>query len=319
MFAPRALPLLLALFAAVAAFSATPAGYAAEVPAAAKIVAVDGTPTARRLAIRVERRLAEKELKDLAQSLSAARKGEQVASINVYVGNSALAEDPWATVRLGASTPQISILGLRAEEEAAFRAEAERDTRDVVGSWLTSPPALPGKLSIIRLDKGRLVAEWHLRSGQKTTDDLTMMRVSRGYRYDVVGGDGAYYLATWGGPLQLGDATRVIATAEKLVLEKPAPKVAAPAAAATSRPQPMPVVADSVPSSSQDAAVAARIPTPATGATSGLKSANATAEAAAAVVAPDAARKASRARRDREAARKARSSVADLMTGAQAR
>lgn len=193
-----------------------------------KIVSVDGEPAARKVTVRIESRLGEQAVKDLAAAIGAkAKSGERIAGVTFYLPGIELTQQPWATARIDGSAVQINVLGLRAEEEAAFRSEAEKDERDVVGVWLTSPPALPGKLTILRAAKGRFVAEWHLRSGQKTTDELTMARVSRGTRYDVVGGDGAYYLAAWNGSLQLGDATRIIATAEKLVIEKKAAPVAA--------------------------------------------------------------------------------------------
>lgn len=222
-FAATARAVLLGLTFA-AAGPATLHASAADGSADYKIVSVDGDAGTRKLSVRIERRLSEPALKDLALLLAAkAKNGERIATVNVYLAKADLTRDPWGSVRIQGASAQVSVLGLRLEEENAFRAEAEADTRDVVGVWLTSPPALAGKLTILRAQKGRFIAEWHLRSGQKTTDEVTMTRLSRGYRYDVVGGEGAYYLATWGGELQLGDATRTIALAEKLdVAKRPA-------------------------------------------------------------------------------------------------
>lgn len=206
---------------------------ASEAPAY-KIASVDGETGSRRLAVRIDTRLPEKALKDLAGGIAAkAKTNEQIAVVKFYLPGSELVQEPWATARFDGANISVTVSGLRAEEEAAFLAEAEQDMRDVVGVWLTSPPALPGKLTILKAPKGRFIAEWHLRSGQKTSDEVTRSQVSRGYRYDVVGGDGAYYLATWGGALQLGDATRVIAMAEKLVVEKKPVNTAKPVAAAS--------------------------------------------------------------------------------------
>lgn len=259
-----------------------------------KIMAVDGAPAERTLAVRLEGRLLQKDLKDLALTIAAGRKkGETVTSLRFYLPGNDLSQDPWATAQLEGEAVQLSILGLRAEDEAQYRAEAQSDTRDVVGVWLTSPPALPGKLTILRSAKGEFMAEWHLRSGQKTTDQLILSRSSRGQRYDVVGGDGAYYLATWGGPLALGDATRIIAYGEKLIIEKkPAP---APAPVAVQTPKP--------------AEPGSAAPVPLAAAAAGLAAGVAAAEA---VPAPAAA--VPHVRRTKQASRaKARSSVADLM------
>ncbi|MBL8883890.1 MAG: hypothetical protein JNL45_12660 [Hyphomicrobium sp.] len=184
-----------------------------------KTVSIDGPESARVMAVRVDERLSERVLYDLASDLAAKHKpGETIAAISFFLPKSDLAAQPWAIARFETTPPEIAILGLRAEEEALFRSEAQLDARDVVGVWLTSPPALPGKLTILKSKDG-LIAEWHLRNGQKTYDKLSASRSSRGVRYTVVGGDGAYYLAARGGELLLGDATRIIAVAERLPVD----------------------------------------------------------------------------------------------------
>lgn len=282
------------LSALLLAFTA-PSSNAADAPAY-KIVSVDADPSARKLTVRLTARMTEKAVKELAAAIAAKPKsGERIAALNFYLPGNELAGDPWATARTDGANWTVNVLGLRAEEEAVFRAEAETDARDVVGVWLTSPPALPGKLTIIRAQKGRFIAEWHLRSGQKTVDEVTMARVSRGYRYDVVGGDGAYYLAAWGGELLLGDATRVIAVAEKLVVEK------RPAPVATVKEQPKLAQQDKDAAKTAAAsATAAAVTTPA--------------------LAPAAApAKPRRTARASSTAKSSRNSVADLMGGSLAR
>lgn len=184
-----------------------------------KTLGIDGPESAREMAVRVNGRLSERVLYDLAGDLAAKHKpGETIAAISFFLPKSDLAAQPWAIARFKNTRPDIAILGLRAEEEALFRSEAQLDGRDVVGVWLTSPPALPGKLTILKSKDG-LIAEWHLRNGQKTYDKLNASRSSRGMRYTVIGGDGAYYLASYGGELLLGDATRIIAVAERLPVD----------------------------------------------------------------------------------------------------
>lgn len=257
-----------------------------------KIVSVDGEPKSRKLSVRIDTRMTEKAIKDLAVGIAAKHKpGEAIATIAFYLPGHELTQAPWANARISGVNAEVSVMGLRAEEETAFRAEAETDTRDVVGVWLTSPPALPGKLTILRAQKGCFIAEWHLRSGQKTTDEVTMARVSRGYRYDVVGGDGAYYLATWSGPLQLGDATRTIALAEKLVIDKK-PIAASKALNAIAPAQPV-----------------------AAGASTATQGTPAAGPASATLATADPAKAAPRSRRKSVAKRKTGSSVADLMGG----
>lgn len=300
----RLLTVLVCAFG-LGAVSAPPCARAGGTPATSPAVsydlfAEDGPADARKLFVRIKARLPESGLKDLAASLAARSKpGTRLALVNVYLAGNAKAADPWAIVRIVEGAPQISVLGLRAEEEAVFRAEAQADTRDVVGHWLTSPPALPGKLTIVRGSGGRFVAEWHLRNGQKTSDEVAASRSSRGQRFDVIGGEGNYYVAAWDGSLQLGDATRTIAVAERLIVE---PRPAAPVAAkAQSRTQ------------------SAALPTAAAAAEPTNPALPAAAGAGPSVAAPEPA--ASKARRTLKAApaRKSRSSVADLMGGALAR
>ncbi len=281
--------------------AAAPA-YASETPKF-KVVAVDGTPEARMLAVRLDGRLPQKDLKDLSLAVSSSRKkGETVAHLRFYLPGNELSQDPWATAQIEGANVQLKVLGLRAEDEAQYRAEAQADTRDVVGVWITSSPALPGKLTILRTAKGGFMAEWHLRSGQKTTDQLMLSRSSRGHRYDVVGGDGAYYLATWSGPLALGHAARIIAYGEKLVIEKK------PAAA--------PVALHAVKPAAPGAVPPAPGSTPA--AVSGTLGVQGSATAAAAVAVPEAVTP--RPRRTKQVARqKPRSSVADLMSNSLSR
>lgn len=194
-----------------------------------KIVSIDGSADARRVSVRIDERLGEAALANLGSAIAArAKAGETVATIAVYLPGGDLAHAPWATLKASASGFDITVSGLTAEDEAALRAEAGADGRAIVGMWLTSPPALPGRLTILRAKGGKLIAEWQLKSGQKTVDDLVAQKTGRGIRYDVVGGDGAYYLAAWGGALELGDKSRVIAVAEHIAIGKPVAVKAAP-------------------------------------------------------------------------------------------
>lgn len=291
-----------ALLMLFACFSVAAPALASEAPRF-KIVSVDGTPGARALAVRIDARLPQKDLRELALTVASSRKnGEAVANLRFYLPGNELSQDPWATAQIDGTNVELTVLGLRAEDEAQYRAEAQADARDVVGVWITSPPALPGKLTILRTPKGGFMAEWHLRSGQKTTDQLMLSRSSRGQRYEVVGGDGAYYLATWSGPLALGDATRIIAYGEKLVIDKkPAP---APVALQTPKP-----------AAGAPAAATSATPAPAQNAAGAQQQADGTAviDATGAAAMP-VATTAPRPRRAKQAVRaKSRSSVADLM------
>ena len=114
---------------------------------------------------------------------------------------------------------KIVVNGLTAEEEQAFAAEVENDHRNVVGAWLTGAPAVPGRLMIFR-EKNRLFAEWRVRGGHRTVDEVVESRGSRGHRFDIPGDDSQYYVMLPGGALELRDKTALIAVAERIPLAK---------------------------------------------------------------------------------------------------
>ena len=212
-----------------------------EMAPAYKIVSDDDVAGLRRVTVRLDRRLSESDLKAVSETVTKAQKsGSPVDAVAFYLPAMKLAQGPWAERRLSEGG-KITIQGLRLDEETAYRAEALSDQRPVLGMWLTSPPAMPGRLTIWREKGGKTFAEWRLRNGQKTVDELDETQSSRGRRFNIAGVSGAYYLATWGGELELGDKSGPIAVAERLVVDKavstsskraPEPKSAATSAAA---------------------------------------------------------------------------------------
>ena len=213
------------LWAALLAVSALAAAAAEPVPAF-QIVSEDGEVSARRIAVRMAQPLAEAALKAMADVISARQpKGTTVDVIRIYLPDMKLSETPWADVRPGQSM-KITINGLRAGEIETYRAEAAADTRNVIGVWLTAAPAVPGRLTIWRDKNGKHFAEWRLRNGQKTTDELDENKVSRGRRFDIRVSNGGYYLVAWNGALELGEKSTVIAVAERLTFDKAAPTIA---------------------------------------------------------------------------------------------
>lgn len=201
-----------------------------------RVVSEDGSGDNRRIAVRLDARLPEAELKAIAATFrDKAVSAQTPAVVTFYLPGMALSQSPWAEMRF-APEPRIAINGLRFEEVTAFATEAAADPRDVFGVWLTAPPALPGKLTIWRDKSGKRFADWHLRSGQKTTDELDEIKTSRGRRFEIKGSNGGYYLATWAGALELGEGKTVIAVAERLVIPKETAPKAKPAPVATALP-----------------------------------------------------------------------------------
>ncbi len=180
--------------------------------------------------VRLDDRLSEADVKALAHDIrTKAPPAKQPQSIKFFLSAMALSAPAWADVDFGPDA-RVTIRGLRLEEERAFRAEAAGDQRALIGVWLTSPPALTGKLTIWRDKNKKLFSEWQLRTGIKTVDALTEIRSQRGRRYAIDGSDGGYYLALWNGELELGDATNVVAIAERLTINSKPPLQAAASA-----------------------------------------------------------------------------------------
>lgn len=185
------------------------------------------------LSVVLDERPVERDLKQLVVSLQAQRSPSKapLAAIAFHIAAAGRPLPVWAEATFEPEL-RVSILGLRRDEVEFFRAEASVDGRDVVGVWVTSPPALPGKLTIWRAPSRQLFAEWHLRSGQKTADEVFEGRNNRGRHYQVAGANGEYYLALWNGALELGDRSAVLAVAERLSYER-APVRASPAVGQT--------------------------------------------------------------------------------------
>ncbi len=197
-----------------------------------QVVSEDGAPQALHIAVRLERRMSEPDLKAVSEALKARHSPDKtLAAVSFYLPAMKLTQSPWAEARF-APASKITVNGLGLNEEAAYRAEAESDPRDVIGVWITAAPAVPGLLTIWRDKYGKTFAEWRLRNGQKTSDELEESKAKSGRRFDVVGANGGYFLMTWGGDLELGEKSAVIAAAERLQIDRSKAAKLAKAAAA---------------------------------------------------------------------------------------
>jgi hypothetical protein len=193
---------------------------AAMIPATAlpafNTISEDLSEQRRAVFVRLERRLAEADLlrvgehiKDHAKRLFAR------TQVNYFLPGMPLTHGPWASIQF-APEPKIMVHGLRREDEELFLAEHQADHRSLLGAWLTSPPAAPGRLSIYS-DRGRVYAEWRLRNGQKTLDELADTASKSGRRFDVQGG--GYYILAKSGELEIWDKTTLIAVGERIRAE----------------------------------------------------------------------------------------------------
>jgi hypothetical protein len=202
---------------------------AAQTVPAYRIVAEEKTDTSRTVDVRVERRLGETDIGSIANAVVNREQRPYLRTIvNFSLPSARTGEPPWASATLVREV-RVKIPGLRLDEEQQFTAEARADKRDQVGSWLTSTPATPGRLTIYRENK-RLFAEWRMRSGVRSLDEVTETRVSAGRRFDLKSGNtDDHFLVTHAGDLEIRAKGALIAVAERIKDGPPLAQVVASA------------------------------------------------------------------------------------------
>lgn len=202
------------LAAMMAASLAIPA--AAQAPAPYRIVADQRGDTSRTVDVRIERRLDESELSVIANAIADrdAKPATRI-TINFVLPSARQGDAPWASATLHREV-KLKVAGLRLEEERLFRAEAQADRRAVIGSWLTSTPATPGRVTIYREDN-RLFAEWRMRSGVTTRDEVRETKVATGRRFDLRSGVGDdHFIMIGNGDLEMRAKGTLITVAERI-------------------------------------------------------------------------------------------------------
>lgn len=198
--------------------TAAPTAHPAATPSSAALpafntISEDLSEQRRAVFVRLERRLAEADLLRVGEYIKEhAKRPFARTQVNYFLPGMPLNLGPWASIQF-APEPKIMVHGLRREDEELFLAEHQADRRSLLGAWLTSPPAAPGRLTIYS-DRGRVYAEWRLRNGQKTLDELADSAAKAGRRFDVQGG--GYYILAKSGELEIWDKTTLIAVAERI-------------------------------------------------------------------------------------------------------
>ncbi len=212
-------------------------------------VSEDISEQRRAVYVRVERRIDEDDLLRIAGQIEAKGKKPFARTyVNFILPGMPVNQGSWASV-LFAPEPKVMVHGLSRSDEELFLSEHRADTRPLLGSWLTSPPAAPGRLTIYS-DHGKVFAEWRLRGGQKTVDELRDSTAKPVRRFDVPGG--GYYVLTRSGELEIWDKTTLIATAERIRPEH----MASPAMASNRHAAPVPVRMAAKPEPSAQARIA---------------------------------------------------------------
>jgi hypothetical protein len=193
------------------------------------VVSEETSEQRRSFAVRLEHRIDEATLMKIATTLKA-RAQREVAKTQVsfFLPGMPINQGSWANV-LFSPDAKLVVSGLRLEDEELLQAEFKADTRSMLGSWLTSPPAPAGRLTIYS-DHGRIFAEWRLRSGMKSVEELRDSHAGKARRFEMSGG--GYYVLTKSGDIEIWDQTTLIAVGERMRHDAPAASAALAARAA---------------------------------------------------------------------------------------
>jgi hypothetical protein len=182
-----------------------------------RIVSEDvATESSRRyVAVMLTQRIAEPEISRIADIARAKEKTPfERTIVNFYLPGMKLGQGAWAVATYN-PTLKIQIVGLRLDEAQSAAADAAADKRALIGVWLTSPPAAPGRLTLFR-SGAKVIAERRLRDGSKTTEELVEHKDAKGRRFvPAAGGSNSLHLG-WNGDLELRDGPTLIAGAERL-------------------------------------------------------------------------------------------------------
>ena len=187
----------------------------------------------RYVEVTLPKRIAEAELIRIAGDVRAREKtAYERTVVNFYLPGMQIGQGAWAVATYN-PTFKLNIAGLRLDEAQAAAAEAAADTRNLIGAWLTAPPAAPGRLTLYRRG-GKIFAERRLRDHSISTAEVIEGRDTRGRRYSPVEGGTDFFLLTWSGEMELHDGATLIAAAERIPLR--AEVAASPVVAVTNAP-----------------------------------------------------------------------------------
>lgn len=190
-------------------------------PASYRLLSVEAGEARSVVAVGIDHRLGEAELAEIAAAARARANGRAPRIlVKFYLGRPQGDDTAWATATF-APDMKLVVNGLSATEADLLAREARLDTRAKIGSWLMEPPAAPGRLTIFR-DKGHAFAEWRLRGGHRTVDELAESHWNGNTRLDVRGDASQHYVVTRAGVLELRDKTRLIAVGQRIDMAPPA-------------------------------------------------------------------------------------------------
>ena len=207
------------LLAAIALVLAAPV--AADTAPAYRVVVDQKGDAARTVEVRLDRRLDNIELSAIVNAIiDREPRAYPRTTVNFLLETTRPADGPWASATSLRET-QIRVPGLTAEEERGYRADAASDRRNVIGSWLTSTPATPGRLTLYR-EHDRLMLDWQMRGSLARVSELAETPIPAGTRLDHIDGTfETHFILSRDGALEIHAKGTLITVAERISGERP--------------------------------------------------------------------------------------------------
>lgn len=185
-----------------------------------RIVVDQKSEAARVVEVRLERRIGNADIGAIVDLIIEHEpRSYPRTTINFLLDTTRPGDGPWASATSVRDT-QIRVPGLTADEERNYRADAAADRRPVIGSWLTSTPAAPGRLTVYR-DNGRLMLDWQMRGSLSRMGELIETPTTTGTRFDHRDGSfETHFVMARDGVLEIHSKATLIAVGENIAGER---------------------------------------------------------------------------------------------------
>lgn len=161
----------------------------------------------RSIDVRLEQRVSEAELKDIAQALkNKEKKRYKRTFISYYLTGMEVGAGAWATTHYNPGL-EVKILGVTAEaaKKASNASLAQNTSRDTIGVWLDDRPYIGATVTIYR-ESSKLYVESKFKDGSTLTEEVNEIQTPSGTKLVKKGGNphGEYRILDKEGNLQAG-------------------------------------------------------------------------------------------------------------------
>jgi hypothetical protein len=171
----------------------------------------------RSVDVRLEKKVSAEVLKTIAEKIKGTeRKKFERTFITYYLPEMKVGSGAWATSHFDPDL-KVKIIGLTADEEDKLTNDAKSTSRDVVGIWLDTRPAVSATITIFRENK-KLFLEWKFKDGSRSSEEMTESKSTFGTRLVQTKGNshGEYFELDQKGNLQAGGKNGIFLKYQKL-------------------------------------------------------------------------------------------------------